>query len=200
MNQLKLKWPEFKAFVDARSISIQYVEHADRYQMWAFDGPLGFFCRVRNDGEHPDCVDFETNYKDVTTNRMGPFPPDTSYYLRGVGVSGTITAGQTQDIDYKLTEDRKFNKLSIILKDHAFGDKADLQVVDKDNILGYGAGVVLSTFFSDFYFSADVQDQGTMISEYPGTLLKDLYLRIKYYSTGGSNVQVKANLYLHKFS
>lgn len=124
----------------------------------------------------------------------------TGLNFRGKGISGTITAGQTENIDHKLAENRDFNEIVIVLKDHVFGDKADLQVVDVDNILGYGAGTVLATFFYDYYFAEDVQSQGVLKVDYTGTLQKDLYLRLRYYSTGGTDVKVKANLFLHKKS
>lgn len=119
--------------------------------------------------------------------------------FRGKGIEATVTKNTTQSIDYKLTEDREFDEIVLILCDHVFGDKADLQVIDIDNILGYGANTVLATFFYDYYFAADQQNQGILKVDYTGTLLKDIYLRVKYYSTGTvTDVKVKANLFLHK--
>ena len=124
--------------------------------------------------------------------------PDLNF--RGKGIEGTITAGQTQNIDYKLTEDREFDEVVIVLYGHVFGDKADLQFVDVDGVY-YPAGTVLATFFYDYYFASDTQNQGILKVDYPGSLLKDLYLRLKYYSTGViDDVKVKANLFLHKKS
>lgn len=130
---------------------------------------------------------------------LNPFPNKTKHNLRGKGITDTVPAGTTHDILYKLTEDREFNRCKVILKDHAFNDKADLQFVDVDGV-HYPPGTVLATFFYDYHFAWDTQDQGMIAVEYTGGLLKDLYLRIRYYSTGIMDVQFKSNLFLHKKS
>lgn len=119
--------------------------------------------------------------------------------FRGVGISGTATAGTTTNIDHKLTEARLLDGVKLILKDQAFGDSVRFQVVDVDNILGYGAGLVLDEFGSSWYVSSDSQDQGAINLPYSAEVIANLYVRIIYNSTGGSNVSVKANLWLHKY-
>lgn len=149
--------------------------------------------------DHITDVNLAVNYlksinQTVTTYALSD---STGLNFRGKGIEGTITAGQTQNIDYKLTEDRDFDEIVIVLKDHVFGDKADLQFVDVDGV-AYPAGTVLATFFYDYFFAADQQNQGILKVDYTGNLLANFYLRIKYYSTGGTDVKVKANLFLHK--
>lgn len=118
--------------------------------------------------------------------------------FKGHGKAGTVTAGQVGNIDLKITEERLLNGVQIILKNHVNGDKAKLQVVDVDNILGYGAGTVLSEYATDWYFAGDTENQGIFKLEYVANILTNLYLRIAYTSTGQSNVEVKANYFLHK--
>ena len=119
--------------------------------------------------------------------------------FRGKGISGTAIAGATTNIDYKLTEARLLDGVKMILKDQAFGDSVKFQVVDVDNVLGYGAGLVLDEFGTDWYVSADTQDQGAINLPYSAEVIAGLYIRIVYNSIGGTNVSVKANLWLHKY-
>ena len=118
--------------------------------------------------------------------------------FRGKGIENTFTAGQTTTYDWKSPETKEFDSVVLLFKNHVFEDKVDLQVVDVDNILGYGAGTVLATYFYDYFLADDMQHQGIFKIDYPGTLLKDLYLRFRYYSSGATAVKMKANLFLHK--
>lgn len=119
--------------------------------------------------------------------------------FRGKGVAGTATAGTSTNIDHKLTEARLIDGVKLILKDQAFGDSVKFQVVDVDNILGYGAGMVLDEFGTDWFVSADSQDQGAINLPYSAEVAAGLWLRIVYNSTGATNVSVQANLWLHKY-
>lgn len=55
-------WSIFKAFVDARLLSIQYVDLGDAYYCLAVDGPMQFECNVNKDGDTPQ-TQFEATYK-----------------------------------------------------------------------------------------------------------------------------------------
>ena len=130
--------------------------------------------------------------------RARAFNATDGFNFRGKGISGTATAGTTTDIDYKLTEERYINGCQLILNSHALGDTVTFQVVDKDNVLGYGAGVVLQEFGTTWQVSEDERNQGVFKVEYPAKILANLYVRIKYTSQGLTNVNVACNLFLHK--
>lgn len=55
-------WVDLKNFVTSRSLSIQYLETNNAYQLWAFDGPMVFSCVLSKDSGE-DHLDFENNYK-----------------------------------------------------------------------------------------------------------------------------------------
>jgi len=57
----KISWSDFKDFVDDRSLSIQYEQTTDTYDLSAYDGPHGFKCDLTRPST--DATDFETNYK-----------------------------------------------------------------------------------------------------------------------------------------
>lgn len=119
--------------------------------------------------------------------------------FRGVGISFTGTAGASTAYDYKVTEARLIDGVQIILKDHVAGDSIDFKVVDVDNVVGYGAGVVLDTFAIGWFVAADKQDQGEIRLPYSAEVIANLYLRVIYNSTGGTNVPVRINLFAHKY-
>ena len=131
--------------------------------------------------------------------RVRAFNNTDDLKFRGTGVSGTITKDTTGDIDYGMPENRYINGVDIMLKNHIWGDKLDFQVVDIDNVLGYGAGVVLDEFGSNWYVDPDRCEQGQILVPYPALVYSGLYIRIKYHSIGTVNdVELKANLFLHK--
>lgn len=120
--------------------------------------------------------------------------------FRGKGFSFTAIAGQTTNGDYKFTEARLLDGTQLILKDHVNGDHMRFQVVDVDNIIGYGAGTVLDEFADEWYITGDREDQGDKRLPYSAEIIAGLYIRVVYTSTGATNVKVKCNLFVHKYS
>lgn len=134
---------------------------------------------------------------DIKTS--SPFADAQGFRFRGKGIAGTATKNTTTNIDYKLTEERYINGVDLLIKDSVWGDYVKFQVVDVDNILGYGAGTVLDEFGSDWYIDPNVCQQGQVIIPYPAKIIANLYIRIVYVSVGTVNdVELKANLFLHK--
>jgi hypothetical protein len=120
--------------------------------------------------------------------------------FRGQGFAFTATAGTTTDHDYKLTAARLVEAPFLICKGHAWGDYIRFQVVDVDNILGYGAGAVLDEFATTWYLDDSMQTQRPVDLWYSAEVVSGLYIRVKYTSVGGSNVDVKVNFCNHAYS
>jgi hypothetical protein len=114
------------------------------------------------------------------------------------GVLFTATAGQTTTNDLQITDDHLIDGAIIITNGAALGDKLSCQVIDKDNIMGYGANTVLGQYATDWYIDPESTRQLNYESIYPAKLFAGLYLRIVYTSVGGSDVNVIANYRLHK--
>jgi len=134
-----------------------------------------------------------------------PFSDAQGFRARFKGYTDTATAGETTNIDILITEERFINGLQLILKDQAFGDSVDLQVVDINGTyagilypVGYPTPLVLDTFGESWYVHSDSQNQDQIIVPYPARLLPGLYVRVIYHSVGETDVQVCANLFLHK--
>lgn len=129
--------------------------------------------------------------------KSAAFNDACNFRARFKGITGIAMAGTTTNIDYKITEERYINGVRLILSDHADGDYLDFEVVDIDNILGLGAGTVLDQFGSNWFVDDSSKTQPDVIVPYPAKIISGLYIRLKYTSTGITNVNVKANLYLH---
>lgn len=115
--------------------------------------------------------------------------------------NATVTAGTTQDIDWQIEQmqylgsnkDSYMDGINYIVSNENFGDTITLQVVDKDNVLGFGAGTVLDEFGCGW----QVNPGGEVIRLYKAKLITGLYIRIKYTSTGSTDVKFAANLFRH---
>lgn len=129
--------------------------------------------------------------------QTSPFEYSFGVRFRGKGISGTAAPFTTSNVDYKVTEARYINGCHLILKNHVWDDSLKFQIVDVDNVLGYGAGAVLDEFGTTWKFADDKQDQGLFKIEYPAKILANLYIRIAYTSVGAVPVNIHCNLFLH---
>jgi len=136
----------------------------------------------------------------VPLARTTAFADATNFRFRGTAMEGTATKTSTTNIDFKLTEERYLNGGQMIIKNHVIGDYVKFQVIDKDNILGYGSNVVLDEFISKWYIT-DTSTQPEILLAYPAKIVANLYIRIIYVSVGTLlDVNFYCNLYLHKKS
>ncbi len=113
------------------------------------------------------------------------------------GFSGTITAGQTQNIDALVSDDSFVRSIGLICKNHAFGDIVSFSVIDKDAVY-FPANTVLAVPISNWNINSDTQSQGMYESIAPQKILGGLYIRISYNSNGLVNVGVACNMILNK--
>lgn len=206
-----LTWDKFKAFFDARNPVMLSVEHASYYHLYINDNGLILTCDIdKNPSDETDLTDFETNYLPLCnpelirdelyreTTALAAVPYKDNLRLRYTGIAFSVTAGSSGAYEYKLPEDRKINGSQLFLQNHVFGDYVLFKAVDKDNILGLGENYLIDTFADNFWVDPNRCAQDHYVCNYSAFLLKDLYIVLEYYSTGGSNVDVKCILQLHK--
>lgn len=121
---------------------------------------------------------------------------NTSYTLLGDSTSGTAIAGTTTDIDYKIEGKYMIYGAAMIYDNAVNGDYIAFQIVDKDNVLGYGANVVLNEWVKKWYVPfAEKRWKVTsdVVTQLP---VAGLYARLKYTSTGATDVPIKINYYM----
>ena len=104
--------------------------------------------------------------------------------------STTITAGQTANIDYKLTEKRWTDGGSIYAEGAVVGDWMVAQVIHSDGT------TVVRTWIERWYIAPD----HIMYLKVPvaGQIPKNFTMRIVYHSTGGTDVKVFVNYRLSR--
>jgi hypothetical protein len=129
--------------------------------------------------------------------RASELSPENSIYNL-TGFSGTAYANATTDVDFKMAGERWLVGGTLLVGGGNWGDTATIQIVDKDNILGYGANVVLNQFVTNLQIRNDVTLQEKLEVSYVSLVPKDIYIRIKYTNTSGNPVGVACNLFLHK--
>lgn len=198
---MKLEWSIFKQYNNAKGSQLDYFNYPDKY--YIFTNSNETYCELFKDiSDNTDLLDFENNYKNNANKntfnqivKTTAFANNENFRFRGVSFAGEATAGQTTNIDFQLTAERYMNGGKLILLNNDIDDKICFQVVDKDNVLGYGANAVLDEFIKDFYLPIDAPLEINL--PYTARLYNGLYLRLVYKSAGQNNVKVKCNLYLH---
>lgn len=113
------------------------------------------------------------------------------------GVTGECAATSTTNVDWRFPNERWMTGGIFSTNNANWGDKVSLYVVDKDNILGYGAGVVLATFATDVVVYAGSGRQFDIEVPYVSYILSGLYVRLTYTNTGSNPVGIGINLYTH---
>lgn len=199
-----VSWVDLKTAIDSQDMRVKYIDTGKRYLIWAFDGNFQLKTDIlKSDSPSDDQTDFETNYKSGSNKKL---IPDTDAYNRtdqftfaGEGFTATATKNTTTNLDYKITGDRYINGLQMLCTNQAANDSATLQIVDKDNVLGYGTNVVLSQFATNWQIADGNQDQGIIQLPFRGKIPANCYIRIRYTSTGIlTNVTVNGNIFLHQ--
>jgi len=201
-------WTTVKDFATSRGLSIQYIATSDTYYVFAIDGPAEVACQISIiSPASTDQTDFETNFKSSANKPLIPITDPLSrtdqFTLKAIGYSGIATKGTTSNIDYKVgtagvsSSDRYIRGMELILTNHVFGDSVNLQIVDNDNLLGYGVGTVLDQFATNWYIKDDEKSQGLIMQPLRAHIPGGLYIRIVYSSTGTVNdVNICFNLVL----
>lgn len=114
------------------------------------------------------------------------------------GIAGTAGADSTTDIDWRFPEERWITGGIFAVNNGNWGDSATIQIIDIDNVLGYGANVVLDTFAENYGVMSDQQFQGDIECPYVALIPAGLYIRIKYTNTSESTAaQILLNLHSH---
>lgn len=113
----------------------------------------------------------------------------------GDAVTATVNANSTKNIDYQMTGNYALFGAELIQSGAAFGDYVSFQVIDKDNVLGYGANTVLNEWVTKWYVDPTTS-RWKVQSEYAATIPTGLYIRLVYTNTNAlTQVKVALNIF-----
>lgn len=195
-------WNNIKQLAINYNKSIQYVELNDSYNITLNHGSVNRECTLEKGTSN--CNDFETNFKangnKVNKNIVLTEPANIALTLYNATDIVEISAGQEEVIDLQLIQEASETEQilyggALYTDVPGFGDYVRFQVVDVDNVLGYGAGVVLKEYIKKGYLN----NQNTFedYDEAGAYLPIGLYLRCIYKSTKESgSTKVKINYLL----
>lgn len=121
---------------------------------------------------------------------------DNSVY-RLQGFYGEAAASSTSSTDFQMAYEIWVSGGYINVQDGNWGDKLTIQIVDVNNILGYGANTVLRQFVENMCVRSDQQYQCNIDISYVALIPQGLYVRVIYLNTGASAVKFGINIYSH---
>lgn len=185
---LKPDWEKMKDAVSSGNLSWQYAETKTAYHIFATNGAVAFRHKMhKTTPPSTEQDDFETNYKAKANKPTGIRAQSfaaNDVEFSGNGVQKTVPKGTTENIDFKLPETLLSSGGFLLAKDAVSGDFISAHVVDVDGVYA-PAGTVLKTWIVKWFIFPDRIMK--IERRQAGTILKDLYLRIKYTSIGATN-------------
>lgn len=191
-------WTSFKTIViDNKKLDIQFTESSDKYEVFASDAGAFVWniCLLKDSGD--DVTDFETNYKDSSNKKIDQsvktqFERDDLILKIACG-KADVDINSEALIDLLVPGVLAEGGGRYVSGGHCFfdsplaGDKiTEICVIDKDDVLGYGANTVVQTYHDE---DVDSDNKGWYISPqrplevetlgFYGFIPSELYLRIK---------------------
>jgi len=201
-----LKWSELKILLDTVKPPLFSVkEDSDFIYLFTIVQGIRFDCILQKN------TDDYSNYESTYSGRLNltgsydvngkiivsnyPFSDAAGFRFRGTSFTGTALAESTTDIDYKLVNERYINGGRLLVSNIGSNDKLTFQVVDVENVLGFGENVVLDEFITDYYVPTSGNLEVKL--DYPAKIMSGLYVRLKYTNSTQLDTLIKCNLYLH---
>lgn len=109
------------------------------------------------------------------------------------GFSFTATAGQTTIYDFKFNNHILVGEGFMYTENHVIKDNITLELIDIDGILGAGPNYVIHTYVRDYPVSPSGETR-VKNKAYTESDLKYLYMRVKYVSTGVTDVECNCGI------
>lgn len=212
-NKMLTTYANLKALVTQKNLTWQYLDAGDYYNVFAVDTGVMYSATIYKSpltvggldavAEQANQTDFETNIEPLCNFAIGSRPyafatPD--FLFNASGIVATATHGTSTNIDFKvpgtLGEFQYLNGAYAFTQNANFGDYVNVYVVDKDNILGYGANTVLANYINHWYI--DPSHELDITTPYAAKAPSGVYIRVEYVSTSTSvDVGIAVNFMLH---
>jgi hypothetical protein len=209
-HDIELPWNEFKAQVlDVGTWQWIYFDTADHYKIFAKQNDFTAICKIFKDSGS-DQTDFETNYQtNATTTFVSKsqtrFERD-DIRLKMSRAEATFASGEAE-VSFKLPGEVGVDPVFIgggyaFTDVFTFGDCVEkVQIVDVDDILGYGEHTVIATYHDETesdsnkgWYMWPMPIAGGEVEVEPlgyyGEAIAGLYLELYFKSTAATKVYV----------
>lgn len=201
MKTLELySWADFRDLCFARkNLNNQYTETSESYDLYGPDAnDLTWHVRILKDGEADE---FESTYKVQCNWAIGnrPYAFATGDFIFAPNSSiETCPAGGEKSVLYQVTQKMYINGGRLVTDGNSvFGDWVEFQIVDHDNLLGYGVDTVLANWIPKWIVAWKTAAE-TIQTPYAGSPPVGMYFRMTYHSVGVADVGFSVNYMIHK--
>ncbi len=186
--ELGITWNSLKLIINQRNIHPQYQELEDKYILGLALPPLDYICII--DKNTDDCTDFENNFKAQSNPPIKQHvltePANIALTLWKAPDIGIVDANSNVIVDLQLqpigSETQQIIYGGSLHADNpGFEDHVKFQIIDKDNVLGYGANVIIKEYITKAYLNNN--NSFEEYDEAGAYLPVGLYLRCIYTST-----------------
>lgn len=159
-------WSTLKTFIQTNKLNIQYLESVDFYYLVVFDNQFSLSCTIEKTGDSNQ-IDFENNYKSNSNKSpksevVTQFEKDDKV-LKLFKTKAIVNESGIATIEAKVpgnpeTDGRYVDSGMVWFDGHHADDQIQsVEVVDVDNLYGYGMGFVLRVWHDD---DASSENQG----------------------------------------
>jgi len=114
-------------------------------------------------------------WSEIDSGKVAPFV---------FGITQTVPASQTTNINYILTDDVIIRGIEFLAKGSNFGDTISLKIIDTNGVTGVSPGTIIAVIVSNYILSSDLQKFLSYESVVPKKILATMTIQISYTSTG----------------
>jgi len=208
INPLRVTWSALKSSASTRNIPMQYIETDTSYIVAILDSLFTLYTEItKRTPAGIEQNDFETNYKETLSINTHPVQytaltlADDDLKMYAKAFNFTAHADSTTTYDYPLDDTYLLRGINFISDNALLGDYIQIQLVDKDNLLGLGANHLIKILVEKAWVTPTING-GLIFTKNiftPQLSVAGLYLRVSYTNTSAlSGVNLYVNLDLYK--
>jgi hypothetical protein len=196
---MKIEWVQFRDFCDNRSVDMLMIETSSYYHLFAADENVRIECDIdKNPSDDTDLVEFETDYKEsCNPDKYNKDEMIAWGKLRFTLSGADFDEDNPKIVDIKFPDDTgvyfyNFFGSWVHVEGHGENDYMLFQLVDKDNVLGYGTEVVLKEYCE--LWCKHIEKTTVPIyapKDSAGNVPAGLYARMIYFPTDPTKTNIK---------
>lgn len=198
---MKITWTEYKDIIaNKETIQSSFLELSEKYIIRGSDGVFDLEVELyKNPSDTTDLDDFVDNYKEifskpVVTRAHTVLGSENKYDFRPRATKFVATKNVQTNHDFLIDQWLSFRGGFAYVKNSCFGDYAVGKIVDKDDVLGYGATpsspIEVKMYVNKWYIMPNVVNNLTDVDA-TAPIPPGLYFRIEYHSCAEATVDAE---------